>query len=97
MDHRSQQGRVGSQEKRPLKVLHTCFGIFLCGFGGPGTGLHVASLLQSKHEASIPDHNLACVETLQNSLSERTNGSVSVMGRLFRVMESIKEQAVASG
>lgn len=51
--------------------------MFLCGFRGPGTSLHVASLLQGKHKPSIADHNLASVETLQNALSEWKNGSLS--------------------
>lgn len=46
----------------------TCFGVLCSGLGGPWTSLDVASLLQSEHKASIANHDLASVETLQDSL-----------------------------
>lgn len=46
----------------------TCFRILDSSFRGPGTGLHIASLLQAEHEASIADHHLPRVKTLQDSL-----------------------------
>lgn len=48
--------------------MPTCFGVLCGGLRGPGTGLDIASLLQSKHKASITDHHLPGVKTLQNSL-----------------------------
>ena len=49
-------------------MVLTCFRVLCGGLRGPGTGLHVASLLQGKHEASIADHDLPSVKTLQDSL-----------------------------
>lgn len=59
---------VNREEVKRKKFLLACFRVFTCSFRGPGTSLHVASLLQRKHKPSIADHNLSCAETLQNSL-----------------------------
>lgn len=48
--------------------MSTCFRVLCGGLRGPGTGLDIASLLESKHKASITDDHLPGIKTLQDSL-----------------------------
>jgi len=50
----------------------TCFWVLGCGLGGPRPRLDVAPLLEGEDEASVPDDDLSCIQTLQDALRQVT-------------------------
>lgn len=51
----------------------------------PWPGLHVPSLLQGKHEASIADHHLPSIQTLKDTLWEQRDPGTHISQALRRM------------